>query len=62
MEEGKVQKVVVVLDEQQQNELKMILTDMDAEAALLFLKEVVWKQVQDSHHKELRGHLEQGAA
>lgn len=57
-----MQKVSVVLDEQQQNELKMILADMDAEAALLFLKEVVWAQVQAVHRKELRGHLERGAA
>jgi len=57
-----MQKVGVVLDEQQQNELKMILADMDAEAALLFLKEVIWAQVQASHRKELHSHLEQGAA
>jgi hypothetical protein len=62
LEEGNMQKVAVVLDEQQQNELKMILADMDAEAALIYLKEVIWAQVQDSHHKELRGHLEKGAA
>ena len=34
-----MQKVNVVLDEKKQNELKMILADMDAEAALLFLTE-----------------------
>ena len=57
-----MQKVGVVLDEQQQHELKMILADMDAEAALVFLKEVIWAQVQASHRKALRGHLEKGAA
>jgi len=34
-----MQKVSAVLDKGQQNELKMILADMDAEAALLFLTE-----------------------
>jgi len=53
-------KVSVVLDEQQQAELQMILTDRDAEAALRFLKEVVWAQVQATHKKELRSHLETG--
>ena len=55
-------KVSVVLDEQQQTELQMILADKDAEAALLFLKEVIWTQVQAIHRKELRSHLEKGAA
>ena len=54
-------KISVVLDEQQQAELQMILTDRDAEAALRFLKEVVWAQVQAAHNKELRSHLEKGA-
>ena len=55
-------KVSVVLDEQQQAELQMILADQDAEAALRFLKEVVWSQVQAVHRKELRSHLEKGVA
>jgi len=54
-------KISVVLDEQQQTELQMILVDKDAEAALLFLKEVIWSQIQAIHHKELRSHLEKGA-
>ncbi len=54
-------KVSVVLDEQQQVELQMILTDEDREAALRYLKEVIWSQVQATHQKELRSHLEQGA-
>jgi len=53
-------KVAVVLDEQEQVELKVILSDSDAAEALRFLKEVVWAQVQASRRKELRGHLEQG--
>jgi len=57
-----MQKVSVVLDEQQQTELQMILADKDQEAALLFLKEVIWEQVQTSNRKALRGHLEKGAA
>jgi len=57
-----MQKVSVVLDEQQQTELKMILADKDEEAALLFLKEVIWEQIQASSRKALRGHLEKGAA
>ena len=55
-------KVSVVLDEQQQTELRMILVDKDAQAALLFLKEVIWTQVQTIHRKELHSHLEKGAA
>ena len=55
-------KVSVVLDEQQQVEIKMILTDEDAEAALIFLKDVVWAQVQAVHRKELHSHLDQGAS
>jgi dsDNA-binding SOS-regulon protein len=54
-------KVSVVLDEQQQDELKMILADEDKEAALLFLKEVIWSQIQTTHRKEMRSHLEKGA-
>ncbi len=56
-----MQKVNVVLDEQQQTELQMILVDQDEKEALLFLKEIIWKQVQASSHKALRGHLEKGA-
>jgi hypothetical protein len=55
-------KVSIVLDEQQQAELQMILADQDAEAALRFLKEVVWSQVQAVHHKELRSHVDKGVA
>lgn len=53
-------KVSVVLDEQEQQELQMILTDRDDVAALRFLKEVVWAQVQAVRRKELRSHLEAG--
>jgi predicted DNA-binding protein (UPF0251 family) len=53
-------KVAVVLEEQEQVELKVILSDNDAAEALRFLKEVVWAQVQAARRKELRGHLEQG--
>ncbi len=53
-------KVSVVLDEQEQQELQMILTDADDEAALRFLKEVVWAQVQAARRKGLRSHLEAG--
>jgi len=55
-------KVVVTLDEQQQTELEMIIADKDEEEALNFLKEVIWSQVREIHRKELRGHLEKGAA
>ena len=57
-----MQKVNVVLDEQQQTEVKMILVDQDEKAALLFIKEIIWKQIQASSHKALHGHLEKGAA
>jgi hypothetical protein len=55
-----VPKVSVVLDEQEQQELQMILTDGDGAAALHFLKDVVWSQVQAVRRKALRGHLEAG--
>ena len=54
-------KVSVALDEEQQAELKMILVDKDAEAALRFLKEIIWDQVQDALRKGLHSHLEKGA-
>lgn len=53
-------KVSVVLEEQEQQELQMILTDADGAAALRFLKEVVWTQVQAVRRKGLRSHLEAG--
>lgn len=58
---GKMAKVSVTLDEQQQVELKVLLADGDGEAALRFLKEVIWSQVQAVHRKELRSHLERGS-
>lgn len=53
-------KVSVVLDEQEQQDLQMILTDRDEAAALRFLKEVVWTRVQAARRKGLRSHLEAG--
>ena len=53
-------KVSVVLDEPEQQELQMILTDRDDVAALRFLKEVVWTQVQAAHRMGMRSHLEAG--
>jgi hypothetical protein len=53
-------KVSMTLDDQQQAELKMILIDKDAEAALRFLKEIIWDQVQTAQRKGLRSHLEKG--
>jgi ABC-type Fe3+-citrate transport system substrate-binding protein len=52
--------VSVVLDEQEQQELQMILTDRDSAAALRFLKEVVWSQLQAVRRKALRSHLDAG--
>jgi hypothetical protein len=57
-----IPKVSVVLDEQEQAELQVLLADGDEAAALRFLKEVVWAQVQAVRRKELRSHLERGAA
>ena len=54
-------KISIVLDEQQQAELQVLLADRDGAAALRFLKEVVWAQVQAVRRKELRSHLEKGA-
>jgi hypothetical protein len=54
-------KVSVTLDDQQQAELKMILVDKDTEAAMRFLKEIIWDQVQAALRKGLRSHLEKGA-
>lgn len=55
-------KVSVVLDDQQQAELRMVLADEDGAEALRFLKEVVWSQVRAIRRKELRSHLELGRA
>ncbi len=38
----------------------MISIDKDAEAALRFLKEIIWDLVQTAHRKGLRCHLEKG--
>ena len=59
-EKKTVSKVSVVLDEQEQQELQMILTDWDGVAALRFLKEVLWTQVEAVRRKGLRSHLEAG--
>lgn len=53
-------KVSVVLDEREQQDLQMILTDGDGAAALRFLSQVVWSQVQAVRRKALRSHLEAG--
>jgi hypothetical protein len=53
-------KVSVVLDEREQQDLQMILTDGDGAAALSFLRQVVWSQVQAVRRKALRSHLEAG--
>ena len=53
-------KVSVVLNEQEQQELQMILSDRDDVAALRFLKEVVWAQVQAAHRQGMRSHLDTG--
>jgi hypothetical protein len=53
-------KISIVLDERQQQDLQMILTDADAAAALRFLREIVWSQVQAVRRKGLRSHLEAG--
>jgi hypothetical protein len=57
-----IPRVSVVLDEKEQTELQVLLADRDEAAALRFLKEVVWAQVQAVRRKELRSHLERGAA
>lgn len=50
----------IVLTDEEQAELQMILTDRDAQAALRFVKEVVWAKVQAARRKGLRSHLEAG--
>lgn len=55
-------KVSVTLDDKQQAELKMILVDEDAEAALVFLKEIIWDQIQAALRLGLRSHLEMGSS
>jgi hypothetical protein len=55
-----VSKASVVLEEHEQQELQMILTDGDTAAALRFLREVVWSQVQAVRRKGLRSHLDAG--
>ena len=54
--------VAVVLSDEEQAELRMIVTDGDEAEALRFLKEVVWAQVRAVRNKALRSHLEQGQA
>ena len=53
-------KVSVVLDEQQQDQLRMVLADRDGVEALQFLREVILPQVESVRRKEMRGHLEAG--
>jgi hypothetical protein len=53
-------KISVVLDEREQAEVQMILTDHDEAAAWRFLKTVVWTQVQAVRRKGLRSHLDAG--
>ncbi|MGQ9503076.1 MAG: hypothetical protein ACUVSB_13575 [Anaerolineae bacterium] len=51
-------RVFVVLDEQQQTQLRMILVDRDKAEALRFLREVIMPQIESVQRKSLRGHLE----
>lgn len=53
--------ISVILNEQEQIELQMLVTDKDGVEALRFLKDVVWSQVQATQRKALRSHLETGA-
>ena len=53
-------KVIVVLDEQQQTRLRMLLVDRDGAEALRFLREVIMPQIESVQRKSLRGHLEAG--
>jgi hypothetical protein len=53
-------KLSIVLDEREQQDLQMILTDEDETAAIRFLREVVWSQVQAVRRKGLRSHLDAG--
>ncbi|MGC8878262.1 MAG: hypothetical protein ACP5R2_03475 [Anaerolineae bacterium] len=53
-------KISVVLDEEQQVWLRMVLSNRDGEEALRFLREVIWSQIELIRRKELRGHLEAG--
>ncbi|MCL5995301.1 MAG: hypothetical protein M1546_04510 [Chloroflexi bacterium] len=53
-------KVSVVLDEQQQAQLRMLLADRDGVEALQFLRDVIFPQVEAIRRKELRSHLEAG--
>ena len=55
-------KVSVTLDDEQQAELKMILVDEDGEAALVFLKEIIWEKIQAALRLGLRSHLEMGSS
>ena len=53
-------KVSVILDEEEQAELQIILVDRDEAAALRFLREIVWAQLQAIRRKGLHSHLESG--
>ena len=54
--------LAVALSDEEQAELRVIVTDGDEAEALRFLKEIVWARVRAVRNKALRGHMEQGQA
>lgn len=55
-----MEKVAIVLDGKTLLDLQTILLDGDGQAALGFLKKVIWEQVEAARRKELRNHLDRG--
>jgi len=50
--------VAIKLSEEEQQSIQMILIDGDAQAALRFLKEVVWARIIAARRKGLVSHLD----
>jgi len=54
-------KEVIAFDADELLEMEMILVDEDAQAALEFLKQAVWKKIQLARKGRLKCHLDYGA-
>ena len=55
-----MEKVAIVLDDKTLLELQTILLDGDEQAALCFLKKVIWEQVEAARRKGMHNHLDRG--
>ena len=55
-----IRKSVVTLDEKELLELERIITDLDEEEALTFLKKSVYAKIAHSQQGKLKSHLDTG--